>query len=660
MSRLSKMIITVLISVIIFVTILSVNSFAEVNTIYWNNYSDADYDSVVSGEKEVKGLDNAALRSQYFMCAEHDQTLYLYTYKVSKSIELKSNSVIVNGVSYTDTYVIRLARALAYCAYNRKNEDLNNVTDHHSIRSQQSLWYLISIVKGDDTDKWKTAKKVLGFEKMAGDASLLTDEDTKDDLSYILNGTKGSEYTGKFCVLENSSSQTILLINKMQKKPPVKLNFKKQNFNGKNLANATIEISKGENVSEIDGSTTLTSGSDGKFGEITVTPTDDTKPFEITLKETKSPEGHKGLAKEVTLTVTYDKDTGEVKNIVSDNTTYVPNTNSSNVIVKNKPILNLNINKTDSLTGKKLAGVKFKIELTNVAAINNYNTTASGDKKVLTATTDKEGQIKLEGIEPNEVGTNITATITEVEVPNTDGKGYYYIKIDPITITISYNTQNGTYSVSKGASVSGNTVTVEVKNQPYINLSGIVWLDGQKGIKDVKAPNGKKDDGDNSGIDGVLVQLYDIENNKIKSSTITKDGGKYSFSDVEMTNEGYKIIFNYDGINYIETRASGSEGTDSKASEVKRTEFNNRFKTISSGQSNDGTPLTYDYMDNKSELKVNINGTNPASQDKNFRMQSQTGTYKTSTENIDCGLVKKEFDLAIRNRCKERKIRIKW
>lgn len=655
MSRLSKMILKVLIGVIILLTILSVNSFA----IHWKNYSDDDYDSVASGEVGVEGLENEALRSKYFMCAQQGQTLFQGRYDKYKSIELKSNSVEVDGIEYTDKQTVNLARALGYCAYARRGENLAGEFDHHNIESQRGLWWLIQKVENDGN--YEKAKKTLGFDKMSvSDCNYEPTLLTQTNLGNILNSTENesSEYTGKFCVLNGTDSQTIFLVGKMEKRKKIELNFQKQDFNGNNLANATIEISEGENVAKIDGSTTLKSGSDGKFGAITVTPTDDTKPFKITLEETGTPAGYKGLNEKVTLTVTYNKDTGDVTKIESSNATYVPNrTSSSNVIVKNKPILNLNINKTDSLTGKKLAGVKFKIELTNVAAINNYNTTASGDKKVLTATTDKEGQIKLEGIEPNTVGTNITATITEVEVPTANG--YYYKKIDPITITISYNTQNRTYSVSEGASVSKNTVTVGVKNQPYINLSGMVWNDAQTGIKNVTGPNGKKDSSE-TGIDGVLVQLYDIENNKIKTSTTTKDGGKYSFTDVEMTNEGYKIIFNYDGINYIETRASGSEGTDSKASEVKRTEFNNRFKTISSGQSNDGTPLTYDYMDNKSELKVNINGTNPASQDKNFRMQSQTGTYKTSTENIDCGLVKKEFDLAIRNRCKERKIRIKW
>lgn len=116
-----------------------------------------------------------------------------------------------------------------------------------------------------------------------------------------------------------------------------------------------------------------------------------------------------------------------------------------------------------------------------------------------------------------------------------------------------------------------------------------------------------------------------------------------------LKDSGYKVVFSYDGINWQETTGyrKDESSVNSQAREVARDTFNNRFKTISKGQSNDGTPLTYDYNDNKSTLKVNMDGTNPASNDKNFRMTATTGTYKTSQDNIDCGLVKKEFDLAL-------------
>lgn len=493
-------------------------------------------------------------------------------------------------------------------------------------------------------------------------------DNTLDYKDYVVN-TGNHQYSGIFVFysIGKGSGQGRMAYRVVRNTNcKVELRFTKKDFNGNGLKNARIKITAIENVDDIDGLNSnqiLRSKNNGSFGTIIVYPDNiNNNIFRIKLEETNdnAPEGYKGLPEEVILIVKYNKD-GTVEEIESSNTTYVPNKkNTNNVVVKNKPILNLNINKTDSLTGNKLSGVRFRVELTNVAAIPGHFDTPSKGKKVLEATTDENGQIKLRGIEPNKVGQKIIVKITEVAVPNTEGKGYVYKKIDPITVTISYDAKKKTYSVSgyKNARVSGNTVTVPIKNKPYINLSGMVWNDGQTGIKDIAGPNGKKDNGEN-GISGVSVELYSVKNKKVIKSAKTNENGQYKFENVEKTDEGYKIIFNYGGINYIETRASGSKGTDSKALEVKRTEFNNRFKTISSGKSNDGTPLTYDYKDNNSTLKVNMDGTNPASQNKNFRMQAQTGTYKTSTENIDCGLVKKEFDLAIRNRCKECKIRIK-
>ena len=50
-------------------------------------------------------------------------------------------------------------------------------------------------------------------------------------------------------------------------------------------------------------------------------------------------------------------------------------------------------------------------------------------------------------------------------------------------------------------------------------------------------------------------------------------------------------MFEYDGINYIRTIL----GAESKADEADRVGYNARFKTISPGQSNDGTKLEYTY-----------------------------------------------------------------
>lgn len=344
---------------------------------------------------------------------------------------------------------------------------------------------------------------------------------------------------------------------------------------------------------------------------------------------------------------------------------------------KSIPKVNLTINKTDSLTGDMLPGVKFKLELTNVASIDNYQVPTTGQTqnspKVVYVTTDPSGQIKLTGMEPSNVNNDITVKITEMKVASTDGT-HYYKSIDPITITIE--SANGKYSeattsnssISEIIDIKNNNVTVRIENQPLIDISGKVWLDGQTGEKNVAGPNGNKDQGE-AGINGVYVRLIDASNEKVFGERYTetnKDGivGAYEFTQVPQTNAGYIVQFSYDGINYIETKAYADDakkeghGTASDAYEIDRDTFNAGFKTISAGLSNDGTTLSYTYSDNASTLNVNIDGTNPATNSADFRMQARTDAYNTTQTHADCGLVKKEFDLAIGTDVKEARLTI--
>lgn len=456
-----------------------------------------------------------------------------------------------------------------------------------------------------------------------------------------------------------------------KKTPNVTVNFTKKDVKNTNVTGAKVTITGIDNVSKINGgnSATLTIGS----GNITVTPENNTGKFKIRVSET-SPNGYKSI-ETVDLEVSYNRNgTGTinatgVKNL-SNNATYVPNSSNNHVTIKNPPqIEKLKLVKTDSLKGNKLPKATFRIELSNVISVKGYSAGKDGKIIIPSIATGDNGELALEDILIENVNQPVTVKLTETTVPT--GNGYYYKPIE-MEFTIKYNKQGEKYTVqnvntsSSIGTISSDTnsnITIAAKNQPYIKLDGVVWLDGQSGIKDIKVPNGDKDTAE-EGIDGVLVQLYDIKNKKVKAETTTANGGKYSFSDVEMTNEGYSIIFNYDGINYIETKAYGKDiqnyGTDSKATEQDREKFNERFKTISRGKSNDGTPLSYEYKDKVSTLKVGMDGTNPESKDTNkqFRMAAKTGAYNTTTEGIDCGLVKKEFDLALGTDVKQARLEL--
>ena len=448
----------------------------------------------------------------------------------------------------------------------------------------------------------------------------------------IYDTAKDFNGTGNFKIyhLYNNNHQDLLLteISNSVDSVDVTLSFKKQDFNGRDLSGATISLKAVDNVSS------LTANSLGLgTGSVTVTPKSNTGKFEIKVTETGVPANYVGMSGEATLTVTYDTTTGAVTGISSNNGNIGIATNKT-VIVKNKPKANLIINKTDSLIGIKLKDANFRVTLTNVASIEGY----SGSPSLIDVTTDSNGQIKLTGIVPSDTTKSITATITETKAPT--ATGHHYGVAAPVTVTMTYS--NGAWTAS-GASISGNTASVGIQNVPLINLSGNVWQDGQIGEKDVAGPNGLKDNGEKN-LEGVIVELYSMRDKNVIKTTTTDSNGNYNFTNVSKTSEGYKIRFKYNGIHYYTTSTAAGV---SKGTEVSRTQFNNRFKTIGVGQSNDGTALTYTYANQKSTLNATIAGHTIGTTDAKFQMSAETPVYTGTTEGISCGLVKKEFDLAL-------------
>lgn len=212
-------------------------------------------------------------------------------------------------------------------------------------------------------------------------------------------------------------------------------------------------------------------------------------------------------------------------------------------------------------------------------------------------------------------------------------------------------------------------------------------------------------------------ESYKYIKNNGDSGDIYLNKGQYVFPNIERDYLVYAVRFTYDGINYQtvpieEFYFKGDKGTRTdnllystateynygdwdrvknctisevlESAEKARSDFNNRFKTISKGMSNDETTLSYTYSetDKTSKLNVENNGENPASDDKEFKIQAisnryipgipddrksdigdiwrgtwnNDGTIKWDKDNmtegncqmnINCGLYKKEVDLAL-------------
>ncbi len=653
-----------------------VNGFSITNGTTIQGGETGSYDNVEKTLEELKSGEfirvkgEYILRTPYVFCYHEGQelnsTIDYSDYKITAKFEIgegkvtrtkysvgsyssKGHSVLSTNTT-TDASIVKDANGLAYILSNigsKRFDDADKREDNDPL--QRALWKYLEMASA----------KTKEFFSIPDQGN--TDGMDNDFYKKAKNNTKNN--TAIIYILDNGNDQQeLLLVEKAeeQKIPEVKLSLKKTDINGDGLSGATISISIGENVSSVS-TTSLTSTSNGNFGTITVQPTINTGTFKINLKETTIPSGYKGVPGTVTLTVTYNQTTGDVIKITSSNTEYVTSS-GANITIKNKPKVNLTINKTDSLTGTKLSGAKFKLELTNVEDIENYQvpTTDATQSlpRIVYVTTDSNGQIKLTGILPSNCSQSIKVKITEVEVPTANG---YYYKIigDPIEIEFKYNNKKW-IKVSGNIEINNNTITIGIQNTPLIDLSGMVWQDGQIGEKDVQGPNGNKDNGEN-GLSGVVVGLKRVSDGKIIETVMTLENGAYEFLSVPMTNQGYQIVFSYDGINWQETKSiRKATGGDSDASETEsdRTAFNNRFKTINVGQSNDGTTLGYTYNNGVSALNVTMDGHTTGTTDAKFQMEAQTTTYTTTTENIDCGLVKKEVDLAVGTDVKSAKLEI--
>lgn len=515
----------------------------------------------------------------------------------------------------------------------------------------------------------------------------------------------------------------IFKTEKIEQKPTVTLNMYKKNFEGLGLAGAEITVSsvEGGNTEKLS-QTLKSSGENGKFGEISITPTDFSKgEFKILVTENVAPNGYNGLNNSVELLVNYDTETGDVTSI-TESSSNIDIDENKNIIIKNKrKIDKIEILKTDAITSDRLTGVKFRIKVTNVEKIGNYSSTATDGIIILEdqvnngslSLTDvvikdvsQDVEIEIEEIETLEgyklINGTIKITITKinsdslvykVETIDKDGnkisiKEYKGISdscmlgdinMDGIINETDYNTIlkvsvaldeftdkqiiladtnfNNTIDsndsryvlrIAEGLDKAEyeatftNKICINLTNLKVIDLSGQVWIDAQEGEKAVANPDGKKGNTEQR-VQGVKVHLFSVDDNKIITTVETDSEGKYIFKDIAKTEKGYKIYFEYNGILFNDVGIKG----DSKAGENldERTKFNDRFKTIAQGKSNDGTTLTYSYNNRKSVLEATVDGSTPG----NSKILAYTNTYTDTTENIDCGLTTKYYDIRIDN-----------
>ena len=549
----------------------------------------------------------------------------------------------------------------------------------------------------------------------------------------------GLKYDGNSITLDKNSRGTEIkdgegwyvgnngttLVVKNKKVQPFQISLKKVDTAGTPIEGVSfiVEYDKKLGLEEDDQYEILKTDANGKitFSKIQPKTTDD---FSVTIVESGtiskiletilkglgmnassiSKSGYKLLSGPITINFTYD-----TANMVWKPTLKSENKEKVNITEskENKGVFNVGIevenkSKIDKLTifksdsqenNTRLAGATFNIKLENIE-----------DRSEENITTGNDGTLELKDLVIKDISKEVVIKITETSAPvgykklegaitlrlKRKGDGYEYAR------TEKESTISDKEFVAGNIQVKNHEIGLDIKNIPIINLGGIVWNDGQTGVKEnIKVePNGVFDEGE--GFSGVELELYKYDSKTKQSELIEKDvygnslqyetgagdavkykkydgteaeynlaEGEYVFPNLEKGE--YYVKFLYDGINYktVDNKSNKiyelTKPRESKATEEDRRTFDAKFKTITKGEneiknatdpifatdgqakSADGkitTPLlylSYDYEENGerkvgSKLSTYINGKNPATGNFDFQMKAKSENYLESND----------------------------
>lgn len=382
--------------------------------------------------------------------------------------------------------------------------------------------------------------------------------------------------------------------------PPVNLTLNKVNsldLEGNelyNIPNIPFNIKFEQDGKEIYNKD-VTTGKDGKIKIENVMPKNK-NDITVTITEKKDidGDGYKVLSEPLVITLqcsddgTYWKEKDGAGKL-SGGEKYVVNYNTNATIgltvkLENKSIIEkLTLSKTSSVSGGKVEGAKFKLTLTNIASIKGYKIPTTGTPTII-VTTDKNGNIVLEGIEIADLSKDIVITMEETEAP------VGYKKIEG-KITVTLKRKGNTYTIHKAekedtvtddefkageVTLINHELVLNIKDIPIMNLGGIVWTEKIKTGKEQPDINNTYSESDDEALGGVTVRLLD-ENDKTVATTKTaeKDGqevtylnnlgkegtvklkqGQYLFTKLDdgtnyiPVGTDYKVEIDYDGITY--------------------------------------------------------------------------------------------------------------
>lgn len=367
-------------------------------------------------------------------------------------------------------------------------------------------------------EEQETAKGYVKYESPILVTLKFNTENNKWKITNIEKPTYNNGQEENLIIDQDSTGKIMVVTAVNRSEENLQLNLVKKGPKGENV-NATFSI-VGINGASIVGSSSEVISS----ANLIFKPNKDSKQIVLDLMETKTEEdkGYIKYSEKFSITFNYDETAkkwvlasytkphfSDAGTSVEENLVVTFNNNVATITAVNRRKENLLLNLDKVGPNGEDVGAVFSISATN--AIVNRNTL---DTHYTSS--------NFASLEPIDISKPIEITLTEMSAD-----GQYIVYNNPLRFSVQYiqstkqwriygqnnvtYTKNGvTYTADIKLSVVGNDITITAENDIITvkprGLSGIVWLDGQRGLKPVQSANGNRE-ADEKTVQGVIVEL---------------------------------------------------------------------------------------------------------------------------------------------------------
>ncbi|MBS5854801.1 MAG: Cys-Gln thioester bond-forming surface protein [Clostridium sp.] len=483
---------------------------------YFTNYDDTTYHKDMAGEASFQTVLLSAKTNgvvgEYVAIEDTNTTRYdnmdkLFVYFVENAKKAgESSNSNSSPITMEDTTATVEAKENNYIVgpfkVNKNNDTPYTINFEVTNQSGQSLDGKYKVLDANKSETNKTLEQLIGSNFYLSIPINTVNSENITNVRVAISGNYTLTQATYWTKAGDSTVQPIVEIDRTQKSfnGEEEATFPKQGAYNLKL----VKVEQGNVSKKLQGATFKIVSPNGTVtettsanGEINIGPINITQAGTdtITIEETKAPEGYEKIITspinvQVTKQLTGNSYTMSGAQITNQQTGANINVsgNTITVTVENKLIpknseYNLKLVKVEQgNVSKKLQGATFKIVSPN---------------GTVTETTNENGEINIGTIKVTEAGTD-TITIEETKAP----AGYEKIITSPITVKVTKEFKNNTYSISsaiiensqEGASINltGNTITVTVENKAkYFDLALRKYITkiNDKNVTDTRIPN---------------------------------------------------------------------------------------------------------------------------------------------------------------------------